>query len=51
MGEELRIHDKNSDDKVKRIKFLLPPASSEKVLKDIFKRSEALTRDSQKQVK
>lgn len=52
MGEELRIHDRNSDDKVKRIKFLLPAATSEKELKNIFKTSEStVTRDASKQLK
>jgi hypothetical protein len=51
LGEELRVHDRNSDDKMKRIKYLLPPSSSEKVLKNIFKSTEApLTRDSAKKV-
>lgn len=40
MGEEIRVYDKNSDEKVKRINFLLPPVASEKVLKNIFKGSD-----------
>lgn len=49
VGEELRIHDKNSDDKVKRIKYLLPPVFSEKFLEKILKSPEPiLTREATK---